>query len=174
MTQSLRPAAYRDDTRAPDCARGAGGILAVCRSRNGSTSRLDGGGQQDIIVAQQEEEFAGARGAERKSKLPTRPRRCFCSTRDQAGIANLPDARNGVIRRCVVRYNHLNIRIGLGECAADGSKSQAAAIDGRNSDGNSPGDRHDGLVTNLPSRRCLQKRVDRVTIANGGACDGRK
>ena len=34
----------------------------------------------------------------------------------------------------------------------DGSKSQVTSIDGRNSDGDSPGDRHDGLVTNLALR----------------------
>ena len=83
----------------------------------------------------------------------------FLLEQDHAGIANLSDARKSVIRRCVVRYNHLNIRIRLAECAANGSESQGAAIDGRDSYRDSPGNWHDGLVTNVPFRVACQRKL---------------
>ncbi len=111
---------------------------------------FNGSGKQNIVVAEQKEEFSGGL-AQAKIEVADQAEVLFLLKQDHAGIANLPDSLHGIIRGCIVRYNHLNIRISLGDGAANGSKSQAAAVDGRNSDGNSPEYRHDGLVTNVPS-----------------------
>ena len=90
--------------------------------------------------------------AKAKIEIADQAEAFFLLNEDDAGIVKFLNALDGIIRRCIVRYNHLNIGIGLGKCAADGSKSQLASVDGRNSDGDSSGDRHDGLVTNVSSR----------------------